>query len=83
MGTTFGWEMRAAASLSESEEGVAEEAYDVRDRGAGFELHLDGVGEGDELSLAGEIQGEDGGLDPGDHAESLFVPAQGRSLPCW
>ena len=72
--------LRQAAGLSESEQRVAEEAYDICNGRAGLELHLDGVGQGDELALAIEIQGDDAFLDARDHGQRLIVPATDKRL---
>lgn len=62
------------ARVREREQGVAEGAHDVGDGRAGLELHLEGVGEGNELALAVEIERDEGPLDGGDHSQRLLVP---------
>ena len=50
---------------------------DRRDgRVAGFDLHLDGVDDGGELTLAIEPQADEASLDAGDKAQSMCLPSQ-------
>lgn len=66
-----------ATRVGEGEDGVTEVADDVGDGRARLELHVDGVGQGDELALAFEIEGDDGVLDVADDGHRALIPVAG------
>lgn len=64
------------AMVGEGEQSIHKMIDDDGDWLAGLELHEDGVEDGDELSLAIEVEADDGPLDGVDHAEGRDVPPE-------
>ena len=81
-----------SACHSKGVERLGEETHDLGRGLPGLELHLDGIDDGDELTLAVEAEANDGSLDglrhsegfsvpPGDIVQAVVFSCHGSSLP--